>query len=332
MAVDSFAKRLSIMNFQLSGIANPVFPSGVIDEAARRDFIWLYRGLLADGEETAGATIRDLIFKGNVLKVKTGKTITVKCYDVLEKLNKEHIPPNEGVYAGTDAGAIIKDILNNSGNSIQSSVNINTGYIVDEVDFTDKSRLDSIKLLIEMVNGSEDAKTFQIYTKSGVVRFDEIPDYTNDEPAITLTDEDVTNISVNEDGNAYYNCCTVVGDGVRAYYPGTVNPNGGAEPDFPDDPRHKQITSNSLKGTADCYNIARGFVIGHRDIPLIISVSFVPNRFDFFSGQLIELDVFKYRAYGKYRLKNIKWSYSLQKSMTFILSAVEIPKLTTYIK
>ena len=273
----------------------------------------------------------DLIFKGTVLRVTTGSTVTVKCYDILEKINKEHIPINEGTYTATDAGAIIKDILNNSGNSVESSVNISTGYIVPEIDLTDESRLDAIKLLISMINGSEDTKTYHLYTKNDKVIFDELPDYINDEPAITLTDDDITSITTSEDGNSYYNCATCVGDDVRAYYPGTINPAGGTEPNFPSNPRHKLISSNSLKSVADCYNVARGFVISHKDIPKQISLSFKPDRYDFFPGQLIQVDSYKYNAYGKYRLRDISWTYSLNKTMQFTLSVIEIPKLTTYI-
>ena len=148
--------------------------------------------------------------------------------------------------------------------------------------------------------------------------------YFNEEPAYLLNDDGsnngikITNVTTQEDGSSYYNCATCKGaGGVRAYYPGTENPQGGMEPNFPSNPVHKLINETSLQSLSSCYQVARGWVRTHNVVPIKISTSFVPTRYDFFPGQLIEIDSSKYKAYGKYVLRDFDWNYSLMAYWSF---------------
>ncbi|MFA5216851.1 hypothetical protein [Sulfuricurvum sp.] len=292
--------------------------------------------LTFETELTPPTEVDDRIFKGNVLTTKiTPKSVQFACYDVLQALNNEHIPPNEGKYAGTDAGAIIKDIISNSGHDIDSGgIDIETGVIVDSIDLTDKSRLEAIKLLLYLViGGNDDGTIYHIYVKNDSVIFAPLPDYENQEPAVTLTDAEITDLSVEIDGSYYFDCATVVGaNGVRAYYPGKLDPENNPIPDFPDNPRHKNISDTSLIGVDACYQVARGWVRAHNEIPKKITVKFVPDRFDYFPGQTVEIDSARYNAYGNFILRELAWTYERKKTMAFTLSSVEVLKPTTYIK
>ena len=285
-------------------------------------------------------TIRDLIFKGKAITTNTGKTFSVKCYDPLQKLNGEHIPPNEGVWAATDAGAIIRDIISNSGHNLKAGGPSVTGVIIDEIDLTDKSRLMAIKLLMSIVNGDPEVATYHLYTKVDEIIFAPVPEYLNDEPAITLNEDDLVKDSVKRtaDGLSYFNCATCIGedsDGneIRGYYPGELTPNKDMIPDWPVNPVHKVISSHkkSLKSVSVCYQVARGFIKSHNEVPEQITVGVIsPDRFDLFPGQEAFVDAFKLGVYGSYRMSNINWSISggNNRSMSLTLSKIHPKNLS----
>ena len=275
------------------------------------------------------------IFKGTVLDVSESNTISVKCYDGLQKLNSEHIPKNDGYYSGVDAGAIIKDIVTSSKYDLDSGgISVSTGVIISEIDLTDRTRLQALQILLHLANGAnDDDKIYHLYVSGGYVIFAPLPDYSNSSPAITLTDTDIEDLKIDRKGANYFNCATCIGkDGVRAYYPQGEGTNESPVPDFPDKPSHKLIDESSLIGVASCYAVARGWVRTHNQVPNEIDVKFVPpDRYDFFPGQEVRIDSAKRNIQNNFRIRTISWSYDLKKTMGFKLSDVEVFNLSTYI-
>jgi len=279
----------------------------------------------------------DMIFNGLVVDTEDGEELSATCYDVLSSLAREHVLFGEGEYYGMDAGAIFKDIVAKSGNSVVGyGGNISTGVIVDAINLTDSTRLDAMSLLLSIINGgiSESATPYHFYAKNGKVILAPYPDFSGDN-ILELTDDNVKKISKKTNGYNYYNCATVIGkDGIRGYFPHKQDSTGEMIDDFPSNPRyHKLITeySEKLVGVASCSLIARSFVRKYSNVVPDITCDIHPDRYDLFTGMPVYVESERYGINRRYRIADITWEYGVQKTMTLTLSEYKVDKLSDFV-
>ncbi len=280
--------------------------------------------------------IQDKIFQGKAISIDQTDSITIKCYDVLTQLQRENIPSKEGKYYGMDAGAIIKDILYNSGNNPSSiGTSLDTKLLVSEIDLIDKTRLEAIQLLLTMINGAAEDKVFFMYSKNNDVIISPLPEFDGDS-VIELTDSNIKRMTKKINGANYFNCATVIGTDCRGYYPCKVNSDGSMMPDFPTGVRfHKLINEykDNLTGTAQTYYIARGFVRTRKIIQPELNVTIMPERFDIIPGFPLHISSEKYGVDGRFRISEVSWSYSKgSKEMSLNISEYKSQSLADLIK
>jgi len=280
----------------------------------------------------------EYLFKGRVLNRSIGNNVVLLCYDLLAKLNKEHIPPDDGYYIATDVGLIIRDVVHGSKWDISiSGVKTSTGIIVAQINLTDKSRLDALKLLLYIANSNPKNEVYHFYMRGDELNFGQLPTYNGGDAVLSIDETNVIGTpKISYKGSEYYNCCTVVGaDNIRSYYPGTTDDNGVMISDFPDEAEHKLISDNSIANKDVGYQIARGFVKSHNviDEP-IINVTVSVDRIDYFQGQPIDVDLISYGIFGQHVIKSIKYIIGPGSKImaTFKLSNIKEATAGTLIK
>ena len=129
------------------------------------------------------------IFTGNRRSSNVGtETTSVEILDMLSFLATEYVTETK-TYSGVDVGLVLKDVLKRSTWDIDTKhIDDNVGVNVDSISFTNKTRKDAIKTLIDLANSGD--KSYHIRTdEDNVIYFERFDDRSTPKFFFTTEDE-----------------------------------------------------------------------------------------------------------------------------------------------